>query len=385
MTYIKRQPDFLFTGYELFEGDRVLVTDETGKVLDIIHAEDAGEEILKVEGLLSPGFVNAHCHLELSHMRNMVSRGLGMTGFIREIVTRRFADEQIIKDAIREAEEEMIGNGIVAVGDICNTSHTISQKSESNLYYHSFIEEFGLDEKVAGKRYDAAQSLKKRFEEAGAGAVSIVPHAPYSVSPHLFNLIAESSSRQILTIHNQESQEEDEFIEFGSGPFHDFFLAAGMAPDNITPKGKRSLPYVLPWLKNARSVLLVHNVFTEESDLQELELEGKERFYWCLCPNANLYITGRLPDVPLLMKYTDKFVLGTDSLASNRTLSIRDEIKVIRKHFPGIELKELMKWATINGAKALGIDRLYGSFEKGKRPGMVIMETDELRMMDLKN
>jgi len=93
-----------------------------------------------------------------------------------------------------------------------------------------------------------------------------------------------------------------------------------------------------------------------------------------MCPNANLYINDQLPAIDLFIKHNCEIVLGTDSLASNHHLSILEEIKTIRERFPNIAADQLLQWATINGAKALQIDKLLGSFEPGKQPGVILCE-----------
>ncbi|MEI9809991.1 MAG: amidohydrolase family protein [Bacteroidota bacterium] len=116
--------------------------------------------------------------------------------------------------------------------------------------------------------------------------------------------------------------------------------------------GKSSLQsYLLKFIKN-QSVLLVHNVHTTEEDLVFAK-ESDKKLTWCFCPNANQYISGQLPAIDLFIKHDCDIVLGTDSLASNHQLNILEEIKTIRNHFPDIAANQLLRWATINGAKSL--------------------------------
>ena len=96
--------------------------------------------------------------------------------------------------------------------------------------------------------------------------------------------------------------------------------------------------------------------------------------YWCVCINANLYIENALPPIELIRNNQCKIVLGTDSLASNDALSIVAEMKKIKQHFPSIPLSEILQWATLNGAAALQLEQALGSFEKGKTPGVVLLD-----------
>ena len=139
------------------------------------------------------------------------------------------------------------------------------------------------------------------------------------------------------------------------------------------PSGKSSLQTFLPRFLPNQSLVLVHNVHTTEEDILFSKKSG-QTIHWCLCPKANKYISDQLPPIDLLMKQECGIVLGTDSLASNHQLSILAEIKTIQAHFPDITLETMLKWATINGAKALALDALLGSFEKGKRPGVVCVD-----------
>jgi cytosine/adenosine deaminase-related metal-dependent hydrolase len=146
----------------------------------------------------------------------------------------------------------------------------------------------------------------------------------------------------------------------------------------FSPSGKTSLQTFLPKLLPNQSLILVHNVHTSGADI----LFAKSRtnpLYWCICPNANQYISRQLPDIDLLMKYDCEMVIGTDSLASNHQLSILEELTTIGRNFPSVKKETLLKWATSNGARALQLDSLLGSFETGKRPGVLNIHEDSLK------
>jgi cytosine/adenosine deaminase-related metal-dependent hydrolase len=131
----------------------------------------------------------------------------------------------------------------------------------------------------------------------------------------------------------------------------------------------------LPYFKKDQSLILVHNVCTAEKDIEFIKTQNaKHKTFFCLCPNANLYITDTLPDVNKFIEHRCEIVLGTDSLASNDQLCILEEMKTLQKNFPGLKLSTLLQWATINGARALQKENILGSFEKGKQPGIVLIE-----------
>lgn len=350
-----------------------MVTDETGVIHDLIPAAGAGENIQPLDGLLVPGFVNAHCHLELSHLKGKIPEGCGFVPFLKEVVALRETDPRFVSDAIGQAEKDMFETGIAAVGDICNTADTIPQKLKGLLHYHSFIEIIGVIEQVAEKRFASAQELKKIFSSLpGPNRNSISPHASYSVSGDLFRRISDTET--LISLHNQEDEAENRFFLHGDGPLLDLFNFLQLDISRLPVPHQRSLQAVWKHFNNTQHILLVHNVATDKNDLTFISRQrNKPSVYWCLCPNANLYITGNLPDVQLLMQQ-GKIVLGTDSLASNDQLSILEEMKTLQLHFPEIALLHLLQWSTINGAQALHIDDRFGSFEKGKQPGLVLIE-----------
>jgi cytosine/adenosine deaminase-related metal-dependent hydrolase len=120
----------------------------------------------------------------------------------------------------------------------------------------------------------------------------------------------------------------------------------------------------------------VHNTFSNKEDVEIAEKYHRNLF-WCLCANANLYIENTLPDVALLQVHNCNLTLGTDSLASNTTLSIVDEINVLRQHQSNISLEVLLKAATYNGAQFLGLESQLGLIEKGKKPGINLLQQTE--------
>ena len=204
---------------------------------------------------------------------------------------------------------------------------------------------------------------------------SIIPHASYSVSDELWEKILHFPGNHIFSIHNQETAAEDEWFKTGTGEMIELFSMMKMDTSFFKPTGKTSLQsYLSKFLQN-QSVILVHNVHTTREDIDyaaNLNLD----LYWCMCPNANLYISGQLPDLDVFLNSDVTITLGTDSLASNHQLSIVDEMKTLKTHYPNLNLETMLKWATYNGAKALSIEQLMGSFAKNKKPGVNLLSDD---------
>ena len=375
--YRKFRADQIFTGQSFLNSNQVLITDQAGVIIALADQADAGDDIEHFNGILTPGFINSHCHLELSHLRGFIPKHTGLVDFVFKIVTERHFEEAYILAAIESAEQEMTRNGIVAVGDICNNTLTISQKSKGNLYYHNFIEASGFPPAIASQRFQRSLDFYKEYS-GQFPATSIVPHAPYSVSPELFSLINNYPGNSWLTIHNQEIAAENELFQTGTGDFLRMYDQMNIDVSFFRPTEKTSLQSWLPTITEKQSLILVHNVATSKEDMEFATLHAAHQqlqLYFCLCPNANLYISNTLPDINLFRSHPNKIVLGTDSLASNDQLSILEEMKVLKQNFPALESSQLLQWATINGARALGIENNYGSFEKGKKPGVVLIDT----------
>ena len=370
--YQKFQATQLFTGTELSEDQLVLITTKDGTVEGIVGIEDAGDDIQSFDGIITPGFVNAHCHLELSHMKDMIPAHTGLQEFVKQIVALRKVEEHVIEEAIEKAEAEMLANGIVAVGDISNTLDTLAQKAKYNLAYYTFVELYDLDPTRAHDKIIAGIEIQKVFQDKCIRA-SLVPHAPYSVTYNLWKLLATHFGSHTISMHNQETPDENEFFKTKTGSFLGMYERTKVSLDFFEPTGMSSLQSVLPIFKNAAASILVHNSFTTADDIAAVKKQMPNSF-WCLCPNANQYIEQTMPPIQLLRSGGVKIIVGTDSYASNWSLNILDELKTIQKHNPQIPLSEMLGWATLNGAQALQMNNTLGSFEKGKKPGVVIIE-----------
>jgi aminodeoxyfutalosine deaminase len=369
--YQKFQATQIFTGTELLDDQLILITQKDGTIEALVAIEDAGEDIQNFEGIISPGFINAHCHLELSHMKGMIPAKTGLQEFVKQIVGLRKVEDALIQEAIVAAENEMFENGIVAVGDICNTLDTLNTKAKHRLAYYSFVELYDLDPTRAQDKINAGIILQNTFEQNCIRA-SLVPHAPYSCTFALLKLLATHFGSHTISMHNQETAAENEFFENKTGDFIGMYERTKVALDYFHATGKTSLQSVLPKINTAAHCILVHNSFTSVADIQAVQ-QQMPNTSWCLCPNANQYIESAMPPIDLLRAQKVNIVVGTDSYASNWTLNILDELKTIQKHNPTIQLAEMLGWSTLNGARALQMDKHLGSFEKGKKPGLVLI------------
>lgn len=349
----------------------VVAVNEDEEISGLYSLQDPtiqGKDIEYYKGVITPGFINAHCHLELSHLLGQIPKHITLIPFLQKIMGRKPVEKTQVEIAMQEADRQMYASGIVAVGDISNSLCSKEVKLASKIHYHTFVEILGFDPQQASLALEKGKLLKRNFQPLPA---SIVPHAPYSVSRELFRAIQKLSNNKsnLFSIHNQESGEENQLYQDKTGGFINFYDRINRSIDFFTPYSRNSIASILPWIPQKERLLFVHNTYTSQDDITLVKQHGMDAT-WCLCPNANSYIENTFPAVELFRQSGFPVVLGTDSLASNDKLCILSEIKTLHLHFPTITLQETLQWATLNGANFLGIERQFGSLEPGKKAGL---------------
>lgn len=348
-----------------FQTDVYIVFNEKGIIEDVIKNPDyAIADAHVLSGLLVPGLVNAHCHLELSHTKGLIPRHIPMAEFARILIGNRHIGIEQQESRIREAMEQMIASGTVLVGDIANEEITLTIKRDytERLKIHTFWELFGLNEEKALQAFDKSLSLPERYED-----VTLVPHAPFTVLPSLMEKIVAWNKAQNtrMSIHALESEDEMNYFRDHSGHFPAFFES--FAPNLSAPAG-HPLDYFFRYFDEELKALYVHMTEATAEDRKRIK-EFTPDYYVCLCPRSNIFIHNKLPNVPIFD--LEKVCLGTDSLASNDDLDLLKEILCLQEAFPSVDLAVLLQTATINGAKALSSETVFGQFKRGFRPGAV--------------
>jgi len=348
-----------------FQTDVYIVFDESGFIQDVIKNPNYEvTDAQKLNGLLVPGFVNAHCHLELSHMKGFIPRHIPMAEFARILIGNRHVAIDQQESKIREAVEQMVATGTVLVGDIANEEITLNIKLDytERLNIHTFWELFGLNEEKSLQAFDKSLQIPERYK-----AVTLVPHAPFTVLPALMEKIVlwNKNYNTRMSIHALESEDEMNYFKDHTGNFPAFFES--FAPDLRAPEA-HPLDYFFRYFDKELKVLYVHMTEATVDELKRIE-EHTPDYYVCLCPRSNIFIHNKLPNVPIFD--LEKVCLGTDSLASNDDLDLLKEILCLQQAFPSIDLAMLLQSATINGAKALSSETVFGQFKRGFRPGAV--------------
>ena len=376
----KISADFIFPISKTPIKDGVIILEEDGTILKIEERSQHDLANLEIhKGIICPGFINTHCHMELSHMKGRVNTGTGLIPFISDVVAYREVPMEEILDAIEKADQEMYEAGIVAVGDISNKLDTAAQKNKSKINYYSFVEMFDfLQSDNAQATFDQYKEVYDGQSNSNGNKKSCVPHAPYTVSPELFGLMnAVNSDGQTISIHNQESPYENALFQEKTGGFVDFYNSFGIPIDNFEAIGKTSIHYALEHMNPDCRTLFVHNTMTQEADIRAAQ-DWSTNTYWATCANANLYIENRMPDYRHFIETNARLTIGTDSLTSNWQLSVLEELKTISRYQSYVPFETLLRWATLNGAAALGYEDSLGSLEKGKKPGInLISGVDE--------
>ncbi len=355
---------------------KLLLLKPGGEVEAVIN--DDGEGAESFSGILLPGLINCHCHLELSHLRSLVPPGLGMVDFLISVVQARKNDHKGKEVAIAEAEAEMWQKGVQGVADICNTPDTLWVKMDSRIRWHSLVEMINFYDENLEKQLAGVLDVRDQLQSEGLPAV-LAAHAPYTVSNATHASINRHTAGKITSIHNQESQAENELFQKGGGDFMKLFETFGDGKSPFPVSGKSSLQTWLPNYREGQTILLVHNTFISQEDIDFAGMHAKKyglQLVFCLCPNANLYIEGQLPPFETLVENNLHIVVGTDSYSSNHQLSIASELQSIRKHWKSASLEMLLRWATSAGAEAMGWSNL-GRFKRNTSPGVVLMNEND--------
>lgn len=365
------------TGKPLKNG--VVTYNEESK--EIISVTQLTKEIANTEhynGVLIPSYVNAHCHLELCHLKNKVTSANSLIDFLYQMFKMKGSSYDY--DATQKADQYMYYEGVSAVGDIGNTADTAEIKSKSNIRYINFVELIGTTHDRCINDTVQYNDVFEKFTDYGLNEDDIVavPHSPYFVSPELFDIINDINreSKKIISIHNQETFAENLLYQNKTGDFINKF-PLDLNPIPVT--GKTSLQSMSQLVKaNYERILLVHNIYTSEEDA-EFAKQNFKHPYFVICPKSNLNLEKRIADVNMLQNKKLNICIGTDSLSSNDKLSMLEEMRVLQKYHEYLSLEEIVKFATLNGAEALGLDSELGKIEPGKHPGLVLLENIDLQ------
>ena len=352
--------------------------DDDGTVTGVGPCGDISSEECFHDGALVPGFVNAHCHVELSHLHGKFRKGTGMAGFIDQInELRDWAGRDVKSSLVREWMDKMWADGVSAMADISNDDSSFEVKAAHPMYTRTFLEVFGSEPHMCEGVMSDVTALNEQADRAGIDAAP-TPHSCYTMSPQLLTASAAAGlEKGWLSYHSQESQEEEDLLISGSGAMYENRKRSGMSTPPVT--GESSLKYFLDRLAAAKPapydehILLVHNVCLGQSDIDSAK-KVMNNVYWAICPLSNIFIHNALPPVPLMRKNGLDIMVGTDSLSSNDDLDMVKELYCLHENFPEVPMDELLRWASLNGARFLSKADVLGTLTPGKKPGIVLID-----------
>ena len=332
-----------------------VLTFEDGRLVDIQSVDrsvlDSMASVEFFNGIIVPSWTNAHCHLELSYLYGSIAKNQGLDGFIRNLDSVRentCAVDRIAAASFRQSQ--MFAEGTSLVADICNDTYGVSLKCGSGVDYHNFVELFGLRDSDAAvnKIWAKGETVAELCLELGL-EYTLTPHSTYSVSDRLMSKIAHEQCDMPVSVHFMEDPAELELFE-SRGALYERYQSAGL---NVDFRDCQTLvERLIKHFSADRPLLLVHNTFVREEDIDRIN-DYFSNVTWVLCPRSNQYISQWQPPIELLRKKGCRIALGTDSLASNSSLLMCDEVKFVLGKHSGLSLEEVAMWATTAGRVAL--------------------------------
>jgi cytosine/adenosine deaminase-related metal-dependent hydrolase len=346
---------------------------DDGRIVDV--GEGGGPAVVDLGRVaILPALVNAHTHLELSYLHERIPKAKKFSDWVRMVMTARQAypdpaDPRLVEPA-RVAIDRARASGTGLFGEISNTLVTVPLLEAAGMPAQVFHELTGCTEQEP--RLRVAEARRRADAAAGRFArVSVAPHAPYSVSPALFQAIREDIDAQAATVssvHLGETADEVELLRHGTGPLRRVLEDLGRWPSDWEPPGNSPVRYLSDLGFLDSRVLVVHGVQFDGDDLARLSALGVTLVS---CPRSNVHVGVGSPPLEAFSAMDVKVAFGTDSLASVATLSMFDELAEARRIAPRVPARRLLESATLTGARALGFEAEYGSIEKGKRAALI--------------
>ena len=356
-------PDF-----SIMENPAVFVKD--GKIVEIVkrrtdqsfRTSSLDEYIDHGSGILTPGFINCHTHMELSFLKEKLDCSKGFKAWIQELIIRREnAEHHHIKSCAKKEFEDIHRKGTIAIGDISSTGIV------KDLFLDSEMDGFIFYEEIGGAENFLHEDIDPK--------ISFAAHAPHTTSPKLIKNIKAFTKRmnKPFSIHSGESSEEKRFISGENKGWEEFLLSRGIDSSLWPFPSRSSVSYLDSLGVLDDKTLLVHMLDYFYEDIEIIKQRGSSI---CFCPTSNMKLHGRYPDIKKLINSGINCCIGTDSLASSDSIDIFDEMKLLFSDF-GLSPKTILQMATIHGAKALLIDLRYGVLKRGMDAKFVYIDIDD--------
>ncbi len=337
---------------------RVGTFDEIKTLTDIDKIIDLGKAVIL------PGLINIHIHLDLTNLHNRIKPTNNFTHWVFQIVGARIRwKEEDYISSIEKGIELSVESGTTMVADIANTEYSFSVLKKSPLRKVVYKEVIDLNPTHANDVLKKTQSELSTIIPDDLLSTGLSPHAPYSVSRELYQAIAQFAieTGTLVCTHIAETQNEIEFLTKGTGSFPAFLRQLRAMPDNWQAPGLTPIQYLNETGILGNHPLLIHCNYVTDEEISVIKSSGASVAF---CPRSHHFFGHTNHPFQKLLDAGINVGLGTDSLASNHSLSILDEMKFLFLHH-SISPKSLLTMATINGAKALGLESKVGQIKEG--------------------
>jgi len=329
-------------------------------------------EMLDLAGCaVLPGLVNAHTHLELSGLRGEVAYEGDFVDWVDRLGRARRQGQWDLAEVVEQGCEESLRSGVTTVGDVCFGHRVWPTLAQQKIRKVCFAEVFGLGDDLDEQRgYLEKCIAQTRSDELLSLGLS--PHAPYSAQSGVYQLAAQFGREHglVLTTHLAETMEEIEFLTSGQGPWRDYLKKMFNWDGNFDCPGKMPVEFFLEMELAERDFLLAHVNYITFDELELLRGRGHSVAY---CPRSHNFFGHPVHPFQKMLELGINVCLGTDSLGSNSSLSILDEMRFLRRGFPELNVGTILRMATINGAIALQLDEKIGSIVAGKEADMIAL------------
>jgi cytosine/adenosine deaminase-related metal-dependent hydrolase len=362
--------------------DGAVVVSETGTIVEVGPAAEViprhtGLRVDRIRGVVFPGLINAHTHVELSAMRGKIPGGAGFVPWVERLVTTRpELDEVEVDEAIERAAKDLARFGTAAVGEVTNALAAVGALARNGIGGWVFHEVFGVDRAQVMKRVEGAKA--ERAERLASWptrdlAYAPAPHTLYTTHPDAVRELLDSARAEglVTSLHLAEHPAERSALEHGEGPLMSWYQRRlGLDPTKLTWPHLSPVAFAEQLGALDPRVLLVHLADARPEELDRVAAKGAPVV---LCPRSNLYIESRLPPLIAMRERGILPALGTDSLASNASLDVLAEARALQDRFAAVPADELVAMATWNGALALSRPDL-GRLAAGAHPGILAVE-----------
>jgi cytosine/adenosine deaminase-related metal-dependent hydrolase len=354
---------------------------------DDIKTHNAGTTVDLGERVLLPGLINAHCHLDYACLRGKISPQKSFTNWIQAINAEK--SELSPKDyvaSINNGFTEAKRFGTTTITNLTAFPELISQvQPPIRTCWFAELIDIRAPERANELIDSAIESLGRLRPELvlgeadGSAPSGLAPHALFTASKDLLRRCDEIAQRDhiLLTTHLAESREEMEMFRYRSGPLYEFMRSIGRPMNDCGSKtplelfldligsgGSPNRPRAIEVKRPYLSWIVAHLNELTESDFDLLE-RSNSKFHVAHCPRSHNYFGHSPFSFERLRSLGFNVCLGTDSLASNHTLSLFDEMRAFQKEFPSISAEEIFQMVTVNPARALRQESALGQIRSG--------------------